>query len=117
MNSISSDTGEGLDTHLKSADFFDTENYPESTLSVTGYGNDMIKGNLTLNGITQPVLMPTEVVQQEDGSLLVTAQYSFDRTQFNITYSSGKLFQDLGDKAINDLIVFDTRIVANSATE
>jgi polyisoprenoid-binding protein YceI len=53
------------DGHIKSADFFDTENHTTLTFvstSVTGDGEDWtIVGNLTLKGITKPVTLKTEV--------------------------------------------------------
>jgi polyisoprenoid-binding protein YceI len=48
------------DGHLKSADFFDAENYPEMTFKSTrvqkkGEGEYAVTGDLTLHGVTKPV--------------------------------------------------------------
>lgn len=47
------------DTHLRSADFFDTDNHPTATYrstSVRADGDDyIVDGELTLHGVTQPV--------------------------------------------------------------
>jgi len=48
------------DGHLKSADFFDTEKYPEMVfkatgVKVTGPGEHAVSGDLTLHGVTKPV--------------------------------------------------------------
>ncbi|MCP4432884.1 MAG: hypothetical protein GY806_18080 [Gammaproteobacteria bacterium] len=47
------------DKHLRSDDFFDVEKYPtitfESTSYSTGSGNDSLKGNLTIHGVTKSV--------------------------------------------------------------
>jgi polyisoprenoid-binding protein YceI len=56
---------EPRDNHLKSADFFDVEKYPEMTYSSTSIkkaSNNRYKltGNLTLHGVTKPVA--TELV-------------------------------------------------------
>ncbi len=53
------------DGHLKSADFFDADNYPEITFdstSVEKTGDDTYKlhGNLTMRGITNPVTLDVE---------------------------------------------------------
>ncbi|WP_255372869.1 YceI family protein [Chitinophaga sp. YR573] len=48
------------DTHLKSADFFNTEKYPHITFKGT-YNNDTLSGNLTINDITQPVTLNAEL--------------------------------------------------------
>ncbi len=55
----------GRDGHLKSADFFDVENYPEITFqstSVTAKDEDTyeITGDLTLHGVTKTVTLTAE---------------------------------------------------------
>ncbi len=57
-NSI--DTGdEGRDAHLRSADFFDAEHYPELKLVSTGIkekgGDYVLLGDLTIKGVTRHV--------------------------------------------------------------
>ncbi|PKI92308.1 polyisoprenoid-binding protein [Actinomycetales bacterium SN12] len=50
---------EGRDTHLRSADFFDTENFPTMEFVSTGTrvedGDFFVDGDLTIRGITKPV--------------------------------------------------------------
>lgn len=53
---------EKRDAHLRSADFFDVEKYPNmifQSTSVTKSGNGKlaVKGNLTMHGITKPVTL------------------------------------------------------------
>ncbi len=52
------------DNHLKSADFFDVEQYPTlnfKSTKIEGSGNDYeITGNLTIKGITQPIKLNAE---------------------------------------------------------
>lgn len=53
---------EARNNHLKSADFFDVEKYPdmkfESTSMVKNIGNQYdLAGNLTLHGVTKPVML------------------------------------------------------------
>src|SRR5207302_7315827 len=49
------------DAHLRSADFFDAEKYPEirfvSTKTVRTDGGWKITGNLTMHGVTKPVTL------------------------------------------------------------
>ncbi len=59
------DTGvEARNNHLKSADFFDVATYPTVTFtstSVAKSGNDLIiSGNLTLHGVTKPVVLTAQ---------------------------------------------------------
>lgn len=50
---------DGRDGHLRSADFFDTDNFPEMTLVSTGItpkGSDyVLHTDLTIKGVTKPV--------------------------------------------------------------
>lgn len=50
------------DTHLKSADFFDAEKYPEIRFKSTGVqakdSGSVLVGNLTLRGVTKEVSIP-----------------------------------------------------------
>jgi polyisoprenoid-binding protein YceI len=53
------------DEHLRSADFFDVATYPqlvfESTaVEPTGDGALRVRGNLTIHGVTRPVVLDTE---------------------------------------------------------
>lgn len=55
---------EGRDAHLKSADFFDAETYPEITFKGTGFHIDgdtvEVTGDLTIKDKTHPVTIPFE---------------------------------------------------------
>ncbi len=53
------------DGHLKSADFFDVEKFPNMTfestaVKQTGDGEYSVAGNLTLHGVTKPVIFKVE---------------------------------------------------------
>lgn len=55
---------EKWDAHLKNADFFDVEKFPEMTfkstnIEVTGEKTAKITGDLTLLGVTKPVILDT----------------------------------------------------------
>ena len=58
-------TGEpARDTHIKTADFFDAANLPTATFTSTSVarngGNLKVTGNLTLHGVTRPVVLDVE---------------------------------------------------------
>jgi len=61
MNSIDTDDDK-RDAHLKTADFFNTEKFPDLTFQSTSFkkkdqSNYTIVGNLTLHGVTKPVTL------------------------------------------------------------
>jgi polyisoprenoid-binding protein YceI len=110
--------------HLKSPDFFDVQKYPTSTfeitkvesLAATSAGADQpthrVTGNLTIKNITKPLSFPA-TVKIDGGTLTATAKnVVVDRTQYDIRYGSGKFFQGLGDKVINDEFLLDINLVA-----
>ena len=66
LDASSIETGmEARDAHLRSADFFDTDTYPEMTFRsthITGNdGNYKIDGDLTIRGETRPVTLDAEI--------------------------------------------------------
>lgn len=66
VGAASIDTREAQrDAHLKSADFFDVERYPElrfTSTSVQGNAEGFsVTGNLTIHGVTRPVTLQAEL--------------------------------------------------------
>ena len=56
---------EQRDGHLKSGDFLDVENYPNIVFKstgaeLTGTNEGLLKGNLTIRGVTKPVVLNVE---------------------------------------------------------
>ncbi len=107
--------------HLKSDDFFSVEKNPVSAFKITkvepiagakaGEPNYTITGDLTIKGITNPLTFPA-TVKITGNKADATAQFSVDRTKYDIKFRSGKFFQDLGDKLINDDFLVDLSLVA-----
>lgn len=110
MNSINGTDVEGewkqkLEGHLKSDDFFATDKNPESRLKlqkvISQKGNSFeVEANLTIKGTTQAVKF--NVVVDPKAAVVAKGDLKFDRTKFNIKYSSGNFFEGLGDKVIYD---------------
>ena len=48
------------DTHLKSADFFDVENYPTMRFVSTSFDGEELSGDLTIKDVTKPVTFKVE---------------------------------------------------------
>ena len=102
-----------LESHLKSEDFFGVDDYPEAYLSIKtseykSDGNQLVKGDITIKGITQPISFNISI-QNKEGK----AKLTFDRTKHNVTYRSGNFFQNLGDKLIYDDIEIEAQLTFN----
>lgn len=85
------------DNHLKSADFFDAEQFPSlkfKSTQISGSGNDYeIKGNLTIKGITQPVTLKGEfsgLMSDPWGNTKVGLNLAgkINRKDFGLTYNA-----------------------------
>ncbi len=83
------------DKHLRTADFFDIEKYPEMTFKSTRVERKgkgwVLHGDLTLHGVTKPVSLPfqlTGAIKDPRGSTRfgVEAQTKIDRRDFGITW-------------------------------
>jgi len=107
MSSIKDAEGsERLEGHLKSEDFFGVEKYPTSKLVITGSspfekGSGLVKGNLTIKGVTNPIEFRATMQKVEEGTWFYT-NIIIDRSKYNVRYGSGSFFDNLGDKTIYD---------------
>jgi polyisoprenoid-binding protein YceI len=99
-----------LVNHLKSNDFFSVEANPTSKFVIkkvkhTGKkGNDetyTITGDLTIKGITNPITFDAKTTSNGN-KITAAAKFTFDRLLWKIEYSSGKIFESIGDKMIYD---------------
>lgn len=107
---------EKLEGHLKSDDFFSIEKNPVSSLKFTKVkvktkGVYAVEADLTIKGKTAPVKFDA-TVEVKDHILTGKAPVDFDRTVYDVRYGSGKFFQNLGDKVINDKIELNVEVVA-----
>jgi polyisoprenoid-binding protein YceI len=85
------------DKHLRSADFLDVENHPtlefrSTGLVVDGKNHFVLRGDLTIRGVTRPVDLKVEfegVAQSPWGQEVIafTASTEFDREDFGITWN------------------------------
>jgi len=106
-----------LEGHLKSDDFFSTDKNPTATfvtskIQSTGTDQYMVKGNLTIKGITNEIEFPA-TIQIANGQINAKAKILVDRTKFDIKFRSGNFFQNLGDKAIEDNFELDVDLVGS----
>jgi polyisoprenoid-binding protein YceI len=97
--------------HLKSDDFFGVETYPTATFEVTKAGKfkdgkATLSGLITIKGKTETISFE---VYKKEGSY--KTQLKIDRSKFNVRYGSNSFFDNLGDKAIDDVFILDIKLV------
>ncbi len=105
-----------LTNHLKSEDFFDVENHPTAYVliensEINGAGGYDFSGTMLLKGIEKPVRGTYQVGRDNDGSVMVAGEFAFDRTVYDIRYGSGRFFEDLGDRMINDEVMISFKMI------
>ena len=92
LEAASIDTGIGLrDSHLRSADFFDAERFPDiifESVRVEGAGRRAtVTGRLTMRGVSQEVTVPVDVTLSET-ALVATGELVVNRRDFGMNYNS-----------------------------
>lgn len=111
--SLWSQIGDKLTTHLKSPDFLDTKEYPEIKLQSTSVesadGKATISGDLTLHGVTKPIKIPATVTIGENG-VTVVAEFTIDRSEFDMTTALDKV-----DKTVSLTVIVGEKTEPKSA--
>jgi polyisoprenoid-binding protein YceI len=113
--------------HLKSEDFFHTAEHPEATFELVSLKpveagapeggvapNYEITGNLTMRGETKSITIPAAISVMDNEVSVETNEFSIDRTLWGVNFKSKKIFAELKDDFINDMInlKFDVAFVA-----
>ena len=107
--------------HLRSGDFFDVEKFQTAAFVISNSSTigdkTIVKGNITIKGITEAIEFPAIIFKNDNGQLILESEtFKIDRTKFNITYKSKTVFNKLKDKFIYD--EFDMKVkVVLSETE
>lgn len=95
-----------LEGHLKSPDFFDAQKYPTAKFEITSVepfiadstskltdATHLVKGNLTLKGITKNISFPAKVTVDAN-SAAAYADFIIDRTNWGLNYKGPENPQD-----------------------
>lgn len=105
-----------LENHLKGLaegkenDFFNVNEFPTSRFAITkitaldndSEANSLVYGNLTIRDITKEIGFKANIRIEDQQITISTAQFTIDRTQFGVNFGSKSVFDNLGDKFIND---------------
>lgn len=78
------------DEHLKSADFFDVERFPQISVVVTAAKLTTdhtvdLRATLSVKGTTRPLEVPATITVLDDGAVRVTAKITIKRADFDVT--------------------------------
>ena len=107
---------EMLEKHLRSADFFEVENYPEAQINFKSKSfNKLVnqisfEGDFTIKDITNPISFNATLIESSP-YLKANAILSFDRSKYDVRFRSGSFFENLGDKLILDDIDVNIKLV------
>lgn len=113
--------------HLLSDDFFFAEEHPTITARITGgetlaaaeAGQPQLRvdADLTIRGVTAPVVCAVAASLDEDGVLTCKTKLELDRTRWGVKYGSSRFFDYLGMHAVDDAILLQIALPAQrSAT-
>ena len=127
IDASSIDTGAAdRDAHLRAADFFDVERYPEITFKSTGVtpaaaDHLRVNGALTIKGVTRDVVLDVEVLGQAkdpwgNERAAFSATTSIDRREFGLTWTQ---VLETGGVMVGDRIeiAIDIEAVRQAATQ
>lgn len=102
---------EKLDGHLKAADFFNVDSFPNAKLEITAFEAGVISANLTIKEVTKAISFPG-IVTITDNVASANAEFTINRTEYGIVYGSGNFFDLAKDKIISDDIKFKVTVSA-----
>ncbi len=69
-------------------------------------GKATLTGDITIKGKTESISFEVERAGKE-----YTAKVDIDRSKFDVRYGSNSFFDNLGDKAIDDIFTLDIKLV------
>jgi len=114
-----------LEGHLKSQDFFFVESFPTAVFEVVEVREEatdatpyVVKGNLTIRGITNSIEFPANVFVEEGSVRLEAPAFSIDRTKWNVKYhdsDDATIAETLKEDLIDHSIELTINVVATNA--
>jgi polyisoprenoid-binding protein YceI len=97
--------------HLKSDDFFGVETFPTARFEVVQgskfeNGKATITGDITIKGKAERISF--DVVKT---GMTYTAEVDIDRSKFDVRYGSKSFFNNLGNRAIDDIFKLRIKLI------
>lgn len=103
-----------LEGHLKSEDFFYTEEYPYAKFKITRLSKiggeiaegpaatHMATGDLDMRGKVNSISFPVSINVSDNGVSIKAEEFSIDRTKWGVNFKSKSVFAELKDNFIGD---------------
>ncbi|MFT4610955.1 MAG: polyisoprenoid-binding protein YceI [Glaciecola sp.] len=122
----SGDGKESLEGHLKGETdgkenhFFDVAKFPSAEFEITGTealenGKTTLSGNLTIKDQKHNISFPVTISKDGHMMTIQSEAFTINRTQWGVNYGSKSVFDDLGDKFINDDMELKIMILATKS--
>ena len=119
------DTGVGArDNHLRTADFFDVEKYPDITFKSTKVEKKSkgwtVTGDFTMRGVTKSISFPFQIAgwlpadDRSGGKMGITAETVLNRRDYGVNYGSNL---PSGVAAVSDNVTITLQIEAGKAKD
>ncbi len=101
------------DKHLRSADFFHTDEYPSIVFTVkqaarAANGTVTVDGELTVGGLTRPLKFTAQAAVTGSDSVTLTGEVPVDRSRFGLTWNKLGMIRGLAT------VTLDTRFVRDA---
>lgn len=103
---------EKLVGHLSSDDFFAIEEYPTATFVINASDGDVIKGDMTIRGVTNTEKITDFTIEAVDGKMKAKGTMTIDRQKYNVAFS-----MSAEDKILSDDIILSFDLVGMDETK
>lgn len=101
-----------LEEHLKAEGFFDVENFPTATFTISDVSPKVLpgpdsteytaSGQLTLKGKTNDVSFPMKVIVDKEGDVRMYASLTINRTLWGVSAGSATITDQITENIIGD---------------
>jgi polyisoprenoid-binding protein YceI len=101
-------TKEALLSDFRSPDFFDVENHPTATFTITTAGNGSAGGDLTIRGVSNYVKIAKLSVKALEDGISVGGTFTFNRQDFGVSFEN-----TMSDYVLSNDVVVTFRVIGH----
>lgn len=96
------------DEHLKANDIFDQAKFPQMTFKMSSFSNGKMSGELSIKGVTKPVVFDTSITEN-GADLTLVASAVIKRSDFGVVWES-----NLQDSMVGDELTIKLNLLAKA---